>query len=608
MSPETAERDQPPAPAAGDAAPTGGTPRGDEDMVRVEDLTFSYLGASRPALSEVSFSLRRGRVLGVLGPVGAGKTTLCLCLAGLMPRVFGGALKGSMRVAGFDPRRSRPSEYARAIGVVFQDYSAQLTQIRVLDEVAAPLENRGVPRTEAHDRARKLLSRLGLDQPGIEDRRTWELSGGQQQRLAVAAALSMDPDVLVLDSITTMLDPEGKQDVRRIVSNMAGDTTMLVVDDDADFLHEISDRVLLLSGGRVMAEGPAGQVLRDAERLRGSGVVLPGALRAARHLRLPGSPLTVEELRGCLDGRGPAARGAPTGDPATDDTGDRPSGEPVVEVDGVGYRYPDGTVALRGASLSLRPGEVHGLLGGNGAGKTTLARVIVGLARPTEGTVLVAGRDATSTRAVDLAEVVGTAFQNPDEMLSERTVGQEVGFGLRRRRFRRTGWFKKQPRYSDEDIAQRVARACELVGLPESLRDEDPTLLPFAQRKLVTLAAAVVLEPRLVVLDEPGTGLDAAALGDVERLVRRLSDMGAAVILVEHEVDLVGELTDSVTIMDNGEVEMQGATRDVFDPRNWDRLLDLHILPPRVARLGQALGVEALGYGDLVAAFGGEAG
>jgi energy-coupling factor transport system ATP-binding protein len=337
-----------------------------------------------------------------------------------------------MRIAGFDPRRSRPSEYAHAIGVVFEDYSAQLTQIRVLDEVAAPLENRGMPRDEAHDRARKLLSRLGLDEPGIEDKRTWELSGGQQQRIAVAAALSMEPDVLVLDSITTMLDPEGKQEVRRLVSNLTGETTMLVVDDDADFLYEISDRVLLLSAGRVVAEGPAGEVLRDAERLRHNGVVLPGTLRAARLLDLPGSPLTVDEFRGCVNGRAPAP---PTGSPTVAGSPARSGEEPVVQVSGVSYRYPDGTSALRGVGLSLRPGEVHGLLGGNGAGKTTLARVIIGLARASDGMVTVAGRDATSTRAVDLADVVGTAFQNPDEMLSERTVRDEVAFGLRRRQY-----------------------------------------------------------------------------------------------------------------------------------------------------------------------------
>lgn len=199
--------------------------------------------------------------------------------------------------------------------------------------------------------------------------------------------------------------------------------------------------------------------------------------------------------------------------------------------------------------------------------------------------------------------MVGTAFQNPDEMLSERTVRDEIAFGLRRRQYRRTGWFGKQRRHSDEDIDKRVARACDLAGLAESLLDEDPTLLPFAQRKLVTLAAAVVLEPRLVVLDEPGTGLDAASQGDVERLAWRLSDMGSAVILVEHEVDLVGELTDSVTIMDNGEVALQGATRDVFHPDNWDRLLDLHILPPRAAGIAHALGVRAVNYADLAAAF-----
>lgn len=576
-------------------------------MLEVEDLTFTYLGQDEPALAGVSFSVAAGGVLGVLGPVGAGKTTLCLCLAGLMPRVFGGRLSGMITVAGLNPRETRSEDYAKAVGIVFEDYSAQLTQIRVLDEVAAPLQNWGVPPEEATDRARKLLSRLGLDQPGIEDKRTWELSGGQQQRLAVAAALAMEPDLLLLDNITTMLDPEGKQEVRRIIAGLAGQSTLVVVDDDTDFLGDVTDQVLLLSAGRTVTIAPTNEVLRNHNLLRSSGVMPPVTLRAAHRLGLPGNPLTITEFSELLthDHRRSFAPARVTERATVTRNGKGRSHDTVLEVHGVGYRYPDGTTALHGADLSVQVGEVHGLLGGNGAGKTTLAKIIVGLLRPDHGSVHVAGCDVTTGRARDLAGVVGTAFQNPDEMLSERTVRDELAFPLRRRQYERHGLFTKRQRYDDDYIAAKVARAVELIGLDPGLLDHDPSSLPFGQRKLVTLAAAVVLEPALTVFDEPGTGLDAASHAIIEQAVQRLRTQGVAVILVEHEIDLVGQLTDSVTIMDNGEVALQGPTSSVFHSDNWDRLLDLHILPPRAARLGHALGLQTLSLDELTAALKG---
>lgn len=568
-------------------------------LVRVDDVTFTYLGETEPALSEVRFGLEAGRVLGVLGPIGAGKTTLCMCLAGLMPRVFGGRLTGHIRVAGLDPRQARTSEVADRVGIVFEDYAAQLTQVRVLDEVAAPLENRGVPPEQARDHARAMLARLGLDDPAVIGKRTWELSGGQQQRIAIAASLATEPQVLILDNVTAMLDPAGKQEIRRSIADLGGSgTTLVVVDNDPDLLHDVADRVLLLSGGRVVAEGATPNILSDDQTLTDAGVALPAPLHAARALRLPASPLTDREFQQAAAGIHAAhtARTAPARRPPPDEAASR---LPTLDVREVGYRYPDGTLALEQASLQVRAGEVHGLLGGNGAGKTTLAKIVVGLVTPTSGSVTVDGRDAAATRAVDLATTVGTAFQKPDEQLSERTVADEIAFGLRARRYEKAGWFSRRERYGEDFITERVQWACSLAGIEPELLGRDPTTLPFGQRKLVTLAAAVALDPPVVVLDEPATGLDAAAHCRVEAMVTTLAQAGKAVILVEHEIDLVGELTDTVTILNRGSVAAQGHTREVFAQPNWNRLYELHMLPPRPARLGAAIGVDALTYTDL---------
>lgn len=440
-------------------------------------------------------------------------------MVGLVPRVFGGRLDGEVRVAELDPRRAPAHELARRIGLVLENYSAQLTQVRVRDEVAASLHNLGLDADEAAARAGELLDRLGLGELAGTTKRTWELSGGQQQRLVAAAALATDPDVLVLDTVTSMLDPSGKAEMRKVVQDMRNGRALV----------NIVDRVVLLSGGRIVADGSAREILTDVDLLGSAGLDPPAVPRTARVLGLGGRPLTLDELDAEL-----ALNGAGAGRRAATRAGGgrrRPTGEPVVEVRGAGDRYRDGTEALRGADLTIARGEVHGLIGGNGAGKTTLAKMVNGLVRPTSGSVRVAGRDVRSMRAVDVAELVGTALQSPDEHFTERTVQAELEAPLRWRRYRRRGLFGREQRFSDDEIVRRAAAAAELTGLDAPTLAADPMDLPFGLRKLISIAAATVLEPQVVLLHEPGTGLDGravrldpAVLLDADRGARRRAE------------------------------------------------------------------------------------
>ncbi len=186
-------------------------------MIRTRSLDLTYPDQARAAFHGVDLDLRPGTVLGIVGPMGAGKTSLCTTLAGLAPRSTGGTSGGTLDVAGIDPRESSITEVARRVSLVFEDYASQLTQITVLSEVMAPLINHGIPVEQARQRARQLLGELGLGAVDAEHKRTWELSGGQQQRVAIAAALAGDPQVLVLDNVTGLLDPSGKEEIRRLV-------------------------------------------------------------------------------------------------------------------------------------------------------------------------------------------------------------------------------------------------------------------------------------------------------------------------------------------------------------------------------------------------------
>lgn len=562
-------------------------------MLEVKDFTFIYPGVKEPALRNLSFSVPQGEVLGLIGPIGAGKTSLCMALGGFVPGVTGGNTAGELEVGGKDPRETSGVEMSRLVGMVFEDYTAQLTQIRVIDEIKAPLLNRGCSTEEAKKRAEELMETVRLTGMGLERKKVWELSGGQQQRVAIAAMLAMEPEVIIFDSATGMLDPQGKEEVRKIVSDLAGERTLVISSEEPSGLVGLADSVMTLVDGEIMTHGPAEEVLRDSATLSRSGVDVPVALGVAEELGLSEKPLTPEEFKD--------AAGSIEVMEAKSDEEIESFGEPLVEVEGATFSYPDGTKAIQEVDFVVRQGESHAIVGGNGAGKSTLGHMIVGLSKPSEGSVVVGGVDTRETTAMDLARQVGTTFQNPDEQISERTVREELAFPLRRRRYERTGWFSKTERYGEDYIEERIAKVRELMEMDEDLLEYDPINMPRGQRRLVNITQALALDPSVLFLDEPIVGLDAPARGQVRRLISSLKDMGRAVIMVDHDLDLVCETADTVTVLNEGRVALQGPKHEVFARKNWDFLAELYIRPPQVARLAEAIGTEATTTRELVA-------
>lgn len=553
-------------------------------MLRVHDLTFAYPGASEHALDGLSLAVDDGEVLGIIGPVGAGKTTLSMALAGFVPSVTGGDLAGTIE---YDGTRiaDRTEGAERAVAMVFEDYAAQMTQVHALDEVVAPLRNRGMEREASRERAHELLEYVGLGDLDASERRTWELSGGQQQRLAIAAALAIDPAVLIFDEATGMLDPSGTRRVGEIVDDLAGETTLVVI-DGADFVAERADRVAVMDDGSIVDRGSPPRVLSDRS-LEKRDVQAPTPLWVAREAGIDSRPVTGDAFEAAVES-------LPLTDPERPAMTPDGGGDPILDVEGVTYAYADGTAAIDGASLSVHPGEVRALVGGNGAGKTTLTKLIAGLSKPDEGRIQVAGADTRERTARELAWSVGTAFQNPDEQITEATIREEIAYPAERRRYEKTGWFSKTQRFDDADIEAMVERARSLVGIDESALDRDPTLLPRGQRRLVTIAEALVLDPDVVVLDEPMVGLDAASRHRIRETIDRLRRDGTAVVLVEHDMDLVCASADTVTLLADGAVETTETVERVFARDNWERLADHDVRPPRAARLADRVGASAL--------------
>ena len=444
-------------------------------MIEAQRFGFSHRGTGARQLDDITCEIPAGSRVAVMGAAGAGKSTFAMALNGLVPHHHPGDLYGQLRVAGIATHETTPPHLVRVVGLVSQNPEAQVMERLVIDDVATGPANLGLGRDEVLSRARRALEEVGL--AGLADRETATLSGGQLQRLAIAGALAMEPQILVLDEPTSALDPEGAATVRRIVADLsAAGRTVVMVDHDPDAVAAWADLLLVLAEGRVDYFGPPGPFLNDEERVAAAGI---------RPRACPGSWSRR----------------------AADAT---PSATPALEATGLTHRYPSGVLALDGVDITIHRGEFVALLGGNGAGKTTLAKHFAGLLEPTSGTVRVRGR-------------VGFVFQNPDHQIFANTVFDEAAFGPR------------NAGLAASEVAVRVGRALERVGLG-GLAEVHPLRLSRGDRQRLAVASALTTNPDVLVLDEPTAGQDWRGTEAMMGLLTDLNRDGTTIVLVTHDL------------------------------------------------------------------------
>jgi energy-coupling factor transport system ATP-binding protein len=558
-----------------------------ENAVSIDGLSYRYRGQEKPALDGVDLEVAEGEFVVVMGPSGAGKSTLCVALNGLIPHFFRGRMEGEVRVRGRSTREGKVGEFAREVGLVFQDFEAQLFSTNVALEVAFGPENFAVEHDEMERRVNSVLGRVRLE--GFEGRQPATLSGGQKQRLAIASVLAIEPRILCLDEPTTDLDPAGKLGVFEIAGELKDrdDVTLIVVEHETEETLE-ADRIVVLRDGRIVADRPAREVLRDVDLLEESGVM---PLQVARFFHKMGLwkgqlPLTPDEGYQEFRQRGWRVS-ADCHRELVEEDEERTQGygEPLIEVEGLSHRYPNSFAALEGVNLTVRQGEFLAVLGQNGSGKTTLVKHFNGLLKPTDGTVKVGGEETIEQGMLRLGQRVGYVFQNPDHQIFSDTIFDEVSFGPRIREM------------EDDEVRERVEEALEAVGL-EGRGDEDPFGLTKGERQRVAVASVLAVRPEVLILDEPTTGLDYAEQRSMMDLVRRLNEGGATIIVVTHTMWVVAEYAHRAVVVRDGGVVLSGTVREVFSRE--DELWDASLRPPHIVSLGNALGFPVLSVEELV--------
>jgi len=557
-----------------------------DEAIRLDHVSFSYTGHSECALRDVSLHMRRGEMVVIMGATGAGKTTLAKCFNRTVPAFQSGTLTGEIAILGTVLREETVGDLAGVVGLVSQDFEAQLFATNVVQEIAFGMEQLGVAPDEMRRRVPRVLETVGL--AGFERRDPSTLSGGEKQRLAIAATLALQPTILVFDEPTTDLDPLGKREIFTVLATMRQQGYTLVVIEHEIAAAERADRLIILSAGRIVADDAPERVFAQVDFLEAHGVRPPDLNRIAARLHLA-PPRSLEEADTAL--RAQLTTGAPRiAAHMSDARGMQPApASPLVRAENIDFHYESGAPALRGVSLAIHGGEFVALIGQNGSGKTTLAKHLNGLLRPSRGRVLLHDVDMRTLPLNHVANDVGYVFQNPDHQIFAASVTDEVAFGPRNFGLPRA------------EIEERVRAALDAVGLI-GLEQEDPFLLSKGHRQRLAVASLLALRPRLLILDEPTTGLDYREQRRMMELLAQLHAQGMAIVMITHSPWVVAEYAQRGVLMREGRIRFDGPLRALFAEEAL--LEEAHFCAPDVTRLGHRFGFTPLSVDEFVSAVG----
>ena len=589
-------------------------------LLELKDVSFKYVNRNKDdsldsseaqdstfALKDVSLSVESGEFVGIIGPSGSGKTTLASLFSGAIPHHYSGELLGSVKIAGQDTNNLALTNIACLVGSVIQDIDAQMVAANVEDEILFGLENFGVAHSEIPSRIDEALQIVGISD--LRNRDLDTLSGGQKQKVAIAAILALKPKVMVLDEPTCALDPVSSKMIFSILKDLNKNfgITVVVIEQKVALLSEYCKRLVVLSNGTLALDLPLPQALKNMDLLYSIGINYPRTTHLVNDLQRENIcsksdlPVSVEDTvntivntinseksltshvdshsefdnRECDSNKSALACDfSHESQVSTQSYAQNKSknDSPCLSLKNVSFLYQSGVSALKNVSFEAYAGELVTLVGRNGAGKTTITKIINGLLKPTEGNVTIDGVDTKSLRISQIAKYVSTLFQNPDRQLCKETVLEEVTLSCIL-----IG--------QNEDEAK--AHAMEIIDELELDSEASPFMLSRGQRQMVALAATVVTNPKILLLDEPTCGLDYKECMRIMQVVERLRKNGCCVIMVCHDMEVVLDYATRLITINDGKLIIDGSAYDVFEKPEVCSAAALY--PPLLCSVSQGL-------------------
>ena len=508
-------------------------------IISFRNFSFQYRAQKRPTLTDIDLEIYPGERVLIAGPSGSGKSTLAGCINGLNPFSNPGACTGTLTVDGVDAPHSSLFELSAHVGTVLQDPDGQFIGLTVGEDIAFALENSCTPQDEMH-----AITRHAAELVGIENHLGYaphELSGGQKQRVSLAGVMVDQVKILLFDEPLANLDPAtGKQAIELIDEiQKKTDTTVLIIEHRLeDVLWRNVDRIVLVNGGTILAD------LRPDELLSGS-LLAENGIREPLYvtaLRYAGVDITPDKHPAHVDS-------LVLDDPDTQKLRDwftarprpaaQPEREPLLEVKGLSFGYQKGQQTLRDVSFSIGKGEMVSIVGRNGAGKSTLSKLICGFETPDAGEIFLNGKPLAEENIRRRAQHIGYVMQNPNQMISKTMIYEEVALGLQRSGL------------TEEQIREKVEATLRVCGL-YPFRNWPISALSFGQKKRVTIASVLVLDPELILLDEPTAGQDFRHYTDIMEFLRGLNARGVTVVMITHDMHLMLEYTRRALVFCDG--------------------------------------------------------
>lgn len=512
----------------------------DTPIIEFEHFTFQYFSQAEPTLVDINLKIYPGEKVLIVGPSGSGKSTLGHCLNGLIPFYYKGNIQGSLKIKGQETQDLDIFRLSKIVGTVLQDSDGQFVGLTVGEDIAFAMENDCVASPVMHERVERVAKMVDMHQWQASS--PYELSGGQKQRTSLAGVLIDDVDILLFDEPLANLDPATGKTAIEIIDDIHQQMrkTILIIEHRLeDVLHRAVDRVIVINDGRIIAD-------MNAHDLVCSDVLIKNGIREPLYvtaLKYAGIPLTPEMKPGhiwSLDTTGVNERlrawnrSVTPPEPKLD-------GSSILRVENLNFSYDGVRPTLKNLDFDIHAGEMLAVVGKNGAGKSTLAKLFCGFEKEDTGALYFRGNSLKGKSIKERAEVIGFVMQNPNQMISKNLIFDEVALGLR---------LRKVP---EEQIRERVEKVLKVCGLLPFI--EWPiSALSYGQKKRVTIASILVLDPQVMILDEPTAGQDYSHYSEIMEFLRELNALGISIILITHDMHLMLEYTPRSIVLSGGEM------------------------------------------------------
>ncbi|MBU5209932.1 ABC transporter ATP-binding protein [Bacillus safensis] len=509
-------------------------------MIQFEHFGFKYRSQAEPTLKDINLTIYEGEKVLIAGPSGSGKSTLAHCINGLVPASYKGSMEGSLHIGGKNAEKENIFSLSQLVGTVLQDPDGQFIGLTVGEDIAFTLENDQVTREEMNTRVEEAARLTEVD--GKLASSVHELSGGQKQRVAIAGVLVNDVDILLFDEPLASLDPATGKEVIDLIDRLQKQTkkTIVMVEhrlEDVLFRHV--DRIIVVNEGTIVADMTPDELLAS-NVLEAAYLREPLYVKAMKYAGIPVAPgdQIADLPRLTLDDE--AKEKIEQWMEASEPSVEQIAAQDLLEVRELSFDYPTRPNTLSNISFTVKKGEMISIAGANGAGKTTLSKVLCAFEKPTKGSILLNGDDITGDTIKQRSERIGVVMQNPNQMISKQMIFDEVALGLVLRGV------------NEDEIKERVERVLKVCGL-YPFRNWPVSALSFGQKKRVTIASILVLEPEILILDEPTAGQDFKHYTEMMTFLEQLNQQGVTIFMITHDMHLMLEYTTRTIVISDGE-------------------------------------------------------